>query len=103
MTDYGNVAGALILQARLLADLTQQELAGVAGLSQPDVSAYETGRRQPTLPMLYRLLAATGLEPRIRLEPLDRHDDVVRAWHQTRPQDEQDKWERQQAAFLASS
>jgi hypothetical protein len=34
---------------------------------------------QPTLPLLYRLLAAADLEPRIRLEAYDDHDDVLDA------------------------
>ena len=34
---------------------------------------------QPTLPLLYRLLAAADLEPRTRLEPYDDHDDVLDA------------------------
>ena len=34
---------------------------------------------QPTLALLYRLLAAADLEPRIRLEPYDNHNDVLDA------------------------
>ena len=39
----------------------------------------ETGAMQPTLPLLYKILAAAGLEPRIRIEPYDNHDDVLDA------------------------
>ena len=34
---------------------------------------------QPTLSMLYRILAAADLEPRIRLERYDDHDDILDA------------------------
>jgi hypothetical protein len=40
--------------------LTQVELAGRAGTSQPVVSAYEHGRRDPTITTLRRLVAAAG-------------------------------------------
>lgn len=63
------VAGVLVARARALAGMTQQDLADAAGLTQSVVSAYETGRRQPTLPTLCRLLAATGFEPVIDLRP----------------------------------
>lgn len=61
-------AQELLIQARKSAGITQQQLADRAGVSQPSIAAYESGRRQPTLPTLYRLLAAAGYEPRIRLE-----------------------------------
>lgn len=65
--DYEPVGGRLIARARAIAGLTQQELAQAAGLTQSVVSAYETGRRQPTLPMLFRLLSAAGFAPTIDL------------------------------------
>lgn len=99
---WSGLAGALLVQARLLAGMTQTELAARAGLAQPDVSAYETGRRQPTLPMLYRLLHAAGVEPRIRLEELDDHDASVAAWRATRPTEENRKWQHQQDAFTGA-
>lgn len=67
--DYQQSAGALIARARTLAGMTQDELAEAAGLTQSVVSAYETGRRQPTFPRLCRLLAAAGVEPVIDLRP----------------------------------
>jgi predicted nucleotidyltransferase len=42
--------------------LTQAELARRAGVTQSVISAYESGARQPSLPTLARLVAATGLE-----------------------------------------
>jgi predicted nucleotidyltransferase/DNA-binding XRE family transcriptional regulator len=40
--------------------MTQAQLAERAGTTQSVVSAYESGRRQPSLPVLLRLIAATG-------------------------------------------
>ena len=54
-----NAADA-IRAARLRAGLTQHALAARAGTSQATVSAYEAGRKQPSLRTLERLLAATG-------------------------------------------
>jgi transcriptional regulator with XRE-family HTH domain len=51
---------ALIREARRRAGLTQAELARRAGTSQPVVSAYEHGRRDPSVGTLARLIAATG-------------------------------------------
>lgn len=70
-------AGALILDARTRAGLTQAELAARAGTVQSAIAASEAGTCQPTLPTLYRLLTAAGFDLRARLEPHDHHDDTV--------------------------
>ena len=49
-----------IKRARLRAGLTQHALAARAGTSQATISAYESGRKQPSVTTLDRLLAATG-------------------------------------------
>ena len=46
--------------ARLRAGLTQTALAARAGTSQATISDYETGRKQPSVATLARLLAAAG-------------------------------------------
>jgi transcriptional regulator with XRE-family HTH domain len=51
---------ALIRAARRRAGLTQAELARRAGTSQPVVSAYEHGRRDPSVGTLARLIGAAG-------------------------------------------
>lgn len=55
-------AAEVVLQARLQARLTQVELARRAGITQSVVSAYESGRRQPSLPMLRDLIDASGFD-----------------------------------------
>jgi len=60
-------AAVLLRDARLRAGLSQVELGRRAGVSQSVVSAYETGARQPTVPTLARLVAATGFELDLRL------------------------------------
>lgn len=54
-----NVAVAL-REARRHAGLSQSELALRAGTSQATISAYEAGRKIPSVDTLGRLLAATG-------------------------------------------
>jgi transcriptional regulator with XRE-family HTH domain len=65
--------------ARRRAGLTQTELAERAGTSQAAVSAYESGRRSPSVDTLVRILAATGLELRMRLAPPDTHTSSLGA------------------------
>jgi transcriptional regulator with XRE-family HTH domain len=55
-------AAILLRRARRNAVLSQAEVAERAGLPLSTVSAYEYGGRQPTLPMLSRLLEAIGAE-----------------------------------------
>jgi transcriptional regulator with XRE-family HTH domain len=47
-------------RAREEAGLSQSEVAGRARTSQATISAYESGRKQPSVKTLSRLLAATG-------------------------------------------
>lgn len=53
-------AGTLVRDARRRAGMTQAQLAHRAGITQSVVSAYEANRREPSLPVLLRLIAATG-------------------------------------------
>lgn len=53
-------AASVVTAARRRAGLTQVELARRAGISQPVVSMYERGRRDPSVETLRRLLAAAG-------------------------------------------
>ena len=59
MVDLADAANVLH-EARRRAGLTQAELGRRAGVTQSVVSAYESGRRQPSLPVLLRLLRASG-------------------------------------------
>lgn len=61
-------AGPLIRRARLAAGLTQTELGRRAGITQSVVSAYESGRREPALSTLARLVEATGSQLVMSLE-----------------------------------
>lgn len=70
-------AAGLLQLARLKAGISQAELARRAGLPATMVSAYERGRRQPTLPTLMRLIRAAGFELRLNLVPEDSHDATL--------------------------
>lgn len=60
--------------ARQRAGLSQVTLATRAHTSQAAVSAYESGRRSPSVETLTRLLNASGFELRMRLAEPDTHD-----------------------------
>lgn len=62
--------------ARLAAGLSQSALARASGVSQPNLSAYENGRRVPTPAVVDRLTRAMRGRPS---ERLDRHRDAVRS------------------------
>jgi uncharacterized protein len=53
-------AADLLREGRTRAGLTQADLARRAGVTQSVISAYESGRRQPSVPALLRLLRASG-------------------------------------------
>ena len=59
----------MIRQARRRACLSQTELARRAGVAQSVISAYESGRREPGLPTLTKLIEATGHHLGIGLLP----------------------------------
>lgn len=61
-TVEAGAAGLIVRDARRRAGMSQIELGRRAGVTQSVVSAYESGRRQPSLPTLERLVRAAGLE-----------------------------------------
>lgn len=78
MTEDDRAAGRLLRAARTRAGLTQRSLARRAGVAQPVIAAYEGGRRQPSLPMLLRLVRASGFRLELALQPARAlPDDVV--------------------------
>lgn len=66
-----NVPGEL-RRARRAFGLTQADLARAAGTSQATVSAYESGRKVPSVPTLSRLLEACGARLDVRRPELER-------------------------------
>jgi predicted nucleotidyltransferase/DNA-binding XRE family transcriptional regulator len=62
-------AGALIRRARRDASLSQTELGRRAGVAQSVISAYETGRREPSVEVLRKLVEAAGHDLAISIEP----------------------------------
>jgi transcriptional regulator with XRE-family HTH domain len=62
LADTPSPAAALLRRARQHAGITQAELARRAGMAAPTISAYETGRRDPSVSNLVRLLDAAGLD-----------------------------------------
>jgi len=86
---------ALLQLARLKAGLSQRELAERASIATTMVSAYERGKRHPSLMTLLRLVHATGFELRMTLEPYDPHDDVLEALDSARPLSERQRRDRQ--------
>jgi predicted nucleotidyltransferase/DNA-binding XRE family transcriptional regulator len=60
-------AGTVIRDARRRAGLSQAELAHRANVSQPVISAYESGRREPGFATLAKLVEASGYRLRIDL------------------------------------
>jgi uncharacterized protein len=62
VTSQELTAARLLRSARQRAGMSQVELAARAGVTQSVISAYESGRRQPSVPMLAALIEATGFE-----------------------------------------
>lgn len=79
-------AGNLIKLARHDAGLSQRELASRAGTSQATLSAYEAGRKSPSLNTLARIVRAAGQDLRIQVVAYDDHDDWMRAYETSLPE-----------------
>jgi len=75
MTKVARSIADLLHQARVLAGLTQRELARRAGTAQSVVARIERGGTSPTWETLVRLCAAAGFE----VEPVLRPRTVVRS------------------------
>jgi transcriptional regulator with XRE-family HTH domain len=73
--DDAEVAGKLLHDARLMAGLTQADVAQRAGIAQQTVALYERGARQPSVATLTRLIAGCGLRLSWRLVPEPGLDD----------------------------
>ncbi|MGH9039412.1 MAG: helix-turn-helix domain-containing protein [Acidimicrobiia bacterium] len=63
--------GQVVREARRRAGISQQALARRAGVHQPAVARWESGRTEPSLATVERLVAACGLELRVVLAPAD--------------------------------
>ncbi len=96
------VAGALLLSARTRLGLSQTAFAELLGVAQPTLSAYESGRRQPTLPTLFRMLARAGLDLRMELAEQDRHDEILAAWERSLDKSERARLEAQGYRLVSS-
>ncbi len=77
-----HVAGDLIARIRRVSGLSQAEIARRSGLQSSVLSAYEHGRRQPSVAALARIARAAGLEleisPPADAEALERSGRVLR-------------------------
>src|SRR5450631_2162541 len=69
--DFERIAADIVRQARAQKQLTQRSLATAAGVPQSTIARIESGHMQPSLPLLYRVLAAAGARARTVLEPID--------------------------------
>jgi transcriptional regulator with XRE-family HTH domain len=65
MVNDEDVAGELIRSVRRTSGLSQAELGRRAGMHRSVLSAYEHGRRQPSVAALARIVRAAGLELQI--------------------------------------
>ena len=92
----------LIRLARRQAHLSQADLAMRAGTSQPAVSAYESGKRSPSVDTLCRLLAAAGFELRMQLAAPDTHGPALRRAEAILPADQVDAHHERERRRVAS-
>lgn len=65
------IPASVLRQARRRAGLTQAELARRGGITQPVLSQYERGQREPGAEIFLRLLACAGVRPSFTVRRLD--------------------------------
>ncbi|MDG9677344.1 helix-turn-helix transcriptional regulator [Micromonospora sp. DH14] len=75
-TRLAGLLGTVIRAQRHSRELSQAELADVAGVSQATVARIEGGNRAPSIAVLERLLAAMDVQLVVGVEPLDAHLDA---------------------------
>lgn len=68
------MAGRLVREARKRAGITQQELARRAGTTQSAIARLESGRTEPSLDTIRRLVRLCGLDVAVGLVPEDGSD-----------------------------
>jgi hypothetical protein len=73
------LAGALLVDARRRAGLTQVALSERSGVVRPLISLYETGKKDPSLTTLSRLVEACGMELRLRADMITDSERSQRA------------------------
>jgi predicted transcriptional regulator len=95
------VAGSLLALARVQLNLTQRELAARAGVAQSTIARIELGRIDPGFESVQRILASVGLEPRIHLESLDDHDQLLIERHSKRSDVERQRVENRHRENVA--
>ena len=76
--------GEVLVEVRRRTGVSRRELAERAGTSAATLVAYESGRVQPSVPVLERIVGAIGfdvvLQPRARhFDPVARGDELVSA------------------------
>lgn len=70
-------SAALLRAARRRAGLSLRSAAARAATSHATIAAYESGRKSPTLPTLFRILEAYGFAADIVLSPRIRERDGI--------------------------
>jgi len=73
------LAANLLKLGRAKAGMSQRELAETAEVGQYTTARIESQTRQPSLPVLAKILAALNLQIRITLADYDSHDDALNA------------------------
>lgn len=89
------LAGSLLRSARTRLGLSQTAFAGLIGVAQPTLSAYESGRRQPTLPTLLGMLERAGYDLRLEVIERDIHDAVLGEWERSLDESTRERLRRQ--------
>lgn len=95
------MAASLLALARVRLNLTQRELATRSGVAQSTIARIERGRVDPGFESVQRILASVGLEPRIHLEVLDDHDQLLLERHSRRTDVERLRHEERHDANVA--
>lgn len=78
--DVRGVMGLRLRSARIEAGISQSELSRRSATTQALISDYERGIKEPTYPMLVRLLSAMDMAADITFRPNteeDRHDAIL--------------------------
>jgi len=79
--DGRNTVSALLRQSRDRHHLTQRELAQLADVPQPTIASIESGKREPSLSLLSRIIEATGDVLHLDVTPASPFSAITAARH----------------------
>lgn len=77
MTELNQSIAQALIKYRHMAQLSQEELADLAGIHRTYVSQIERGLKMPTLAILFKIASALKIKPSVLIQEIERQHDEI--------------------------